>query len=83
MMTTFYSRYPHSYIKLHIYYPRGAHIRSASGQSPYARVQLYSTISGKNLTYAPTRSVLDTAPPNTEYPLPPILHQRYLRKRFS
>jgi len=36
----------------------------------------------KILTCAPTRSVLDTAPPNTEYLLPPILHQRYLRTEY-
>jgi hypothetical protein len=41
-----------------------------------------SMILGKILTYALTRSVLDTAPPNTEYLLPPTLHQRYLRNRI-
>ena len=56
----------------------GARICSAlvlRRQSPYTRTVIF----GKILTHAPTRSVLDTPPPNTEYLLPPILHQRYLR----
>jgi hypothetical protein len=55
----------------------GARICSAvpRRQSPYTRTVIF----GKILTHAPTRSVLDMPPPNTEYLLPPILHQRYLR----
>jgi hypothetical protein len=65
-------------------FPWVAHIRRASRQSPYSTRVQYDWISGEILTYAPTRSALDTAPLNTEYLLQPIHHQRYLRKkRFS
>ena len=66
----------YSICSLHICSPWGARSHGASRQSPNTHT-VRSLV--KILSYAPTRSVVDTAPPNTGYLLLPILRQRYLQ----